>query len=167
MRRFIAMLLTCILLLSFSGCAEQGEESDALSFYYRAGEFSYDAQSSLLQAEYRDSSSFSSLEDALAAYLAGPQSENLRDPFPSGLSLISLRAEGDTLYLTLSDVLGSLTGLELTIALCCIAKTAMGLTDAENICISAQTVLLDGERTITLNEKNMNLLDMLRQTENA
>lgn len=163
MRKLWIIILAVFMLLSLIGCTDEGQIDNTLAFYYRNPAFSYDAQCSPLIAEQRDSTAFTSLEETLAAYLAGPVSENLKSPFPADLKLINIVREGDNLQLTLSDEIGNLTGLDLTFACCCIAKTCMELTDAVNIVISAETALLGGEKSITMNESNMNLLDSTQQ----
>lgn len=166
MRKLWSVLLIFLLLLSFWGCTDGNQNQNTVAFYYRNPEFNYDAQCSPLTVEKRDSAVFSSPEETLAAYFAGPVSENLTNPFPAELKLILMAKDADTLYLTLSDEFADLDGLELTFACCCIAKTCMELTNTKNVVISAETSLLGGEKSITLNENNMNLLDSTQQSRN-
>lgn len=163
MKKTWSYVLIFLLLLGLCGCSDGNQTHNTVAFYYRNPTFSYDAQCSALTAEQRDSTAFSSHEEILAAYFAGPLSENLVSPFPSGLELILMTKDANTLFLTLSDEIAELSGLELTFACCCIAKTCLELTDAENVVISAETGLLGGEKSITVNEDNMNLLDGTQQ----
>ena len=164
MKKYWAILLIAAMLLCFSGCKESEDKQNTVAFYYRNPDFSYDAQCLPLIAEHRDSASFATLEETLSAYLSGPLTENYKNPFPAGLKILSIAEDANTLYLSFSDELAGLTGLELSLACCCIAKTCLELTDAKNIVISAETALLGGEKTITLNENNLNLLDSTQQS---
>ena len=158
MKKLFLILLAALLLL-LSACRQSQPREDQIAFYYKASTMKYDPNYSPFQAEYRNSSDYETLEQALSAYFAGPLGAELDNPFPVGLSLISYREENGTLHLILDDSLAKLTGKELSIACCCIAKTCLGLTDAEKISISAENELLDGEKSITLSQDTMNLLD--------
>lgn len=165
MKQVAVLLLTALLALSLVACNDSATVQNQVVFYYQNAELSYNATDSALASETRDGSTYNNLEETLLVYLAGPVESNHISPFPVGLQLVSLRRESNTLYLVFSDELSNLSGLKLTVACCCIAQTCLGLTDAENICISAETVLLGGERSITLNESNMNLLDSTQQAK--
>lgn len=166
MKKALLLLLCAGMLLCFFGCNNQETWEKPVRFYYLGTDFSYDAQCTAIQSETREGAEFATLEDTLAAYLKGPNSGNLTSPFPAGLRLISVRQEENTLHVTVTRHLANLSGLNLTIACCCIAKTCMELTDAENITIQAEDALLGSERTITLNAENMILLDNVQQPKN-
>ncbi len=163
MKQITFLLIALLLLLSLASCSNSATVENQVIFYYQHAQPKYDVTDSALAAEIQDGSAYSDLEEALLSYLAGPASSSHVSPFPAGVRLISLEQDANTLYLVFSDELSELSGLKLTIACCCIAQTCLGLTDAENICISAETGLLGGERSITLNESNMNLLDSTQQ----
>ena len=65
----------------------------------------------------------------------------------------------NTLYVTVSKELAQLSGLELTLACSCLSMTCMELTGAENIVISAENSLLDGQKSITMNKDTLLLID--------
>ena len=152
-------LMLLILALLLTGCSHAKPGDDHFAFYYQAQNMKYDPDDSPFQAEYHHQDEFSTLDEALAAYFIGPDSTELIDPFPAGLTLISYRESNGVLYLVLSDQFARLTGKDLTIACCCIAKTCLGMTEAHTVSISAENSLLDGEKNIVLNDKTMNLLD--------
>ena len=159
MKQFLTIFLAVLLLLPLFGCKQSDPGEDLVAFYYKARDIKYDPQFSPLEAEHHSKSDFTTWEQALKAYLAGPEDSNLVNPFPAGLTLISFQEDSGALALVLSNDLSALTGTELTIACCCIAKTCLEMTGAERISISAETELLDGERSITLDHETINLLD--------
>ena len=57
-----------------------------------------------------------------------------------------------TLHVTVSDHLSELTGIRLIIACACLGKTGMELTNTTSIQISCKKALLDGKKTITLQD---------------
>lgn len=163
MKKIALFLLTLMIILSISACKEAENAQNTVSFYYRAAQLDYSVSGSTIIAENRNADDFSSWEEALSVYLAGPVGTNATNPFPSNLRLVSATMDGNNLLLTFSDELGELSGLDLTIASCCIAKTAMALTDATSVSISAESALLGGEKMITLDEDAMSLLDVTQQ----
>lgn len=159
MKPMLAITLSIVLLFLLPACGEAESHENQVAFFYQTQDIRYDPQRSTLEAEYRDSADFASLEQALDAYFTGPVSTSLANPFPAGLSLISAREENGTLTLILTDALSELTGTQLSIACCCIAKTCLEMTGAEEVSISAETQLLDGARSIVLTHESMHLLD--------
>ena len=165
MKEIMSLLLCMLTLFSIAGCKKTESYTNPVTFYYLGNDLSYDAQASAIQGETREGAGMVTLENMLTLYLQGPESEELSSPFPAGLVLISAVQEADTLHLTFSRQLGNLSGLNLTVACCCIARTCLDLTDAVNITIQAQDSLLGGERSLTFHAENMLLLDQVQQPQ--
>ena len=163
MKKVFLILLCFAGLITLAGCKKEVSYDDPVHFYYVSAEPSYEVQSTAIQSEVREGNALATLEDAFMLYLQGPKSDELRNPFPAGLKLVSSETEGDTLILTFSWHLSKLSGLDLTIACCCIARTCLDFTDVKNVTIQASDSLLGGARSLTFNAENMLLLDQAQQ----
>lgn len=159
MRKLNAWLLSILMIFTLVGCHSQETFQKPVKFYYQAIDLSFDVDSTTILPETREGKDFSSLEDMLHAYFDGPEDQKLKSPFPSGVQLIRLQRSRQTLNLTLSDDIGRLSGLALTMACSCIALTALEFADVDAVCIQAETALLNGESSITLTRENLDLLD--------
>lgn len=157
MKKSLCYIIVLMLLLA-AGCSSQGEP-DGTPFYYCVTNPSYKQDSTAIDKEYRDEIPTDSLTAALEVYLAGPESSNLVSPFPEGLKVLSANQEGSILYLTVSMEMTALSGLNLTMACGCLTLTCLALTDAEQVQISSIYGLLDGQRTIIMDENTLLLLD--------
>lgn len=159
MRKWIAFILAAALCLGLWGCSKQSQYESPVQFYYCAQELSYTVGSAAIRHETREGAGMGSLEQVLGIYLAGPESEGLRSPFPAGVKLVEVRQEADTLYVTLSAGLARLSGLELVIACGCITMTCLSLTDAETVSIQAENALLNNQQAIVMDADSLLLLD--------
>lgn len=165
MKRIAALVLSAFLLLSLWGCQEKETFQSPVAFYYQALDLDYEIQCTAIRSETRECADYTSMAEILRAYLQGPESQDLQNPFPAGLELISMQANGSTLYLTLSDQLGTLSGLELTMACSCLAMTCLELTDVTDVDIRTESQLLDGEKSITMNRDDLGLVDEAKQSK--
>lgn len=148
-RRIWICLLVMLLLY---GCASPAAGSDQqVTFYYVQSEIDFQGQNGVIAPEIREISNRSDdLSYLLSLYLQGPQSDTLRSPFPENLTLVQIRQEEAYLEVVVSHRLSNLTGIELTLACSCLAKTCMDLSGAQEVRISAQEQLLDGASYITI-----------------
>lgn len=163
MKRIIAFILSFLLLPTLWGCQEKETFQTPVAFYYQAGELDYHVQCTAIRSEIREGAEYTSLAETVNVYLQGPESQDLQNPFPIGLRLVSAEIRDDTLYLTLSDHLGTLSGLPLTMACSCLVMTSLELTGVTNVNIRTENQLLDGEKSITINRENLGLLDEAKQ----
>lgn len=153
----ICCLLTC--------CTRQGHEiTDPVTFYYPRVEPIYGQSDGLIAAQTR-SADGDPLDYVylLSQYLRGPQDAALISPFPKGIKLISLRVDGSTAHVTLSDGITSLGGMDLTLACSCLALTIGGLTQCDTVVIQAENGLLDGSRAIVMRPDSLLLYDSSAQ----
>ena len=157
MKKYVAMLLSILFLLS--GCSHSTAYEKPASFYYCSATFQYESGDSAIVAEIRESAGCSTLEEIMQLYLAGPDNVELVSPFPNGLRLISHHQEGETLYLLFSEELSQLSNLSLSMACGCITMTCLTLTDATQVTIEANESLLDGHKSITMEQDSLILSD--------
>ena len=149
MKRVICLMLALLLLL-LTGCQynESGGILEPVEFYYpRTSEgFLYGTDSGVFAAEAREASGHTGdLNYLISMYLHGPQSENLRSPFPADCTLEQVRAGGNTLNIVLSEAFMQLEGTELTLACAGLAQTFLPISGMQRIRIDSGA----GEKTFT------------------
>lgn len=165
MKRLISCLLSAALLLSLCACTTQQDEfEDPVSFYYLQVQLTeqihHGSVHSVITPEIREGKQLrQDLTQLLKQYLAGPGTETVRSPFPAGTSLIGWEMDGTTLCITLSDDIANLTGIDMTLACACLAKTCLEFGQYGSVRIRAESLSLDGKVSITINESILLLLD--------
>ena len=159
MRKILALTLTLLLILSCSACGYQNDPQHQVAFYYCVKDPADTSHNSHISPEHRDDILQQSLAEILALYLSGPTAEDLASPFPEGLQILQATQEDSTMYLTVSAHLCQLTGMELTLACACLTLTVSDLVQAQQVVISPQEGLLDGQKSIIM-DKNTLLLEI-------
>ena len=161
MRRLFCVFLSLLLCFGLFGCKK--EEAPLLApveFFYLHSTFSYTNTDTVMGSELRESAGHEEdLIYLLNLYLQGPQSEALAQIFPKGCSTVSCAQKNSAVTIVLSDAFATLSGMELTTACVCLAKTLTGLTGVETVVIQAETQLLDGKKNITIQDGAPILLD--------
>lgn len=129
-------LLSVICLLCLTACTKK---EDPVIFYYPKAEISYNTDTGVLFPETRDTlSREDSLSYLLSFYLDGPIDQNLHLPVPEGTQLLRMLPYDGGMLLVMSREFSQLEGMDLTVACACISKTCFGLTDLQEITISAE-----------------------------
>lgn len=124
MRRWLAVLLCCLLPLSCCACsgAEEQPEGTAYQVYFMWRDLEDASGGGALEAEdvylrdLEDAEPAQVAEALLAELLDGPLSEELKSPIPAGTTLLSLDVEGSRALVDLSAAYGTLSGMALTLA---------------------------------------------------
>ena len=164
MKKIICLLLCCISLLVFFGCAEEEPEVEqGLCLYYPVAQRSYQPGSSAIGSEARALDEQTALDQILDVYFLGPEAEHLLPIFPSELRIVKTAIEDKTVYITVSSHMAELSGLKLTIACACLTLTTLELTGAETVVINAEDALLDGQKSITMDKNNLLLTDIWQE----
>lgn len=160
MKRILCIILAFAMLPVAAACQQQPSYTP-LNFYYPRAEFAYGIEDGVIAAEIRTDLSYKSPSLLLSEYLEGPLGAEFTNPFPEGLKIVSVYTQSGTVYITLSDQLAQLSGVPLIIACACIAKTSMSLLKSANVQISCETKLLDGKKTVNINEQNIVFYDSI------
>lgn len=149
-------LILCVILLS--GCSGKfGIET--INFYYPKDDISFTSSAGVIDYESEANASDSiGLMDVMERYLEGPFSSSLRSPFPEDLKIVKAEQTEDSVILVFSRELGSMYGMDLTLACACITKTCLELTGAKSVTIQAQGTTLDGAEQITMDAESLILL---------
>lgn len=159
MKKFFCLILAALLLVPFSGCYGINSTT-SLTLYYPRIDYGYNTQegkflNSIIETEQRDDVVEQDIVKLLKIYLDGPIDQTLANPFPAALSLNSAGIYDQTLYISVSDHLSELTGIDLMIACACLARTGMELTNTSCVQISCDNALLDGKKHVVLKKADI------------
>ncbi len=156
MKKWLLILLCLLVLSSAVGCGRDSAHTDGVAFYYRTASLS----GAGLQAEYREEfKPDDDLKTILRAYILGPETEELVSPFRSEHRVLTATVENDTVFITMSTSFANMQGLELMLACSCLTVTALELTGAQRVSISAEGILLEGQASIVLTRDSLVLSD--------
>lgn len=124
MKKILALILALTLMLTACGGEGTVEQSasDTLRFYYIANNISELGTEESVRFEERDDSVFT-LEQMLEVYFRGPEDPELDSPFPEGTGVLDISRENGETVLTLSDDYFTISGVELSLASCCLVNT--------------------------------------------
>ena len=158
MKRLLCILLLTVFLLS--GCQNQSGYDAPVKFYYQRAQVSYFTDNGVIDYEIHEAQGYSTdYKYLLSLYLAGPEQPELKQIFPDNVTLVALELTENTAIVTLSDEIVRLTGLDLTIASACLSATVCEMTGVTSVTIRAANLLIDGNKSITMNRNHILLLD--------
>lgn len=161
MKRCIILFLILLNLFSFAGCKQKKTDFvEPVVFYYCSditdNNISDASFHNVFVPETHEGAGFSN--DAvglLSLYLNGPLAQDLVSPFPSGMTVIAVQTNNEKTTIILSDEFAELTGLDLTIACTCLAMTVFQWNECDFVEISAESVLLDKQSSITIEREKL------------
>ena len=163
MKRLICLLLSLSLFLCLAACASQVDTpKQPVQFYYprHTDQFQYGDPQGAITYELREAAGYTDRYTYLLnLYLRGPVTPELRDPFPSGISVISLNTAANSAELVLTDAFAQLSGMELTVACACLTLTIHSLTGIESLTVSTQGQQLGSEGKIVMNLSDILFMD--------
>ena len=165
MKQVFSFIMIIALLLFTAGCKQESQTPQGAAFYYCVTTSDYNVGSCALTAEHRADTTDGSLQEVITKYLAGPLSPELESPFPQELKVVGAYQNGQTVYLTFSRELATMTGLDLTIACACMTLTVLSITNAEGVEIRTVAGLLDGQRAIIMDKNTLLLQDTVQEEE--
>lgn len=170
MKRFICLILALLLAFSCISCAGEKETdpNSAVFYYVRTAFYDNDPESfphgsmdSLIAGESRDiTGRAGDIKQILSLYLNGPAETELTAPFPPKLSLVDVVVTDGSATVTLSNVLTTLTGVDLTVACACITLTCLALAEADSVTIRSQLPVDKGGVSVTMTAADLVLLDV-------
>ena len=158
MKRFLCILLLFALLLPVTACTDKNIERP-ISYYYLRRTNSFGTPDSMIAPEIVEGALFSHIAPMLRSYLMGPRDLTLSSPFPKGTYLMNVDIGTDTISITLTDSFASLTGIELTLACCALAKTVTEFSGIDTVQIQTASELLDGDTSIIIHAGDIILYD--------
>lgn len=162
MKKILSLLLVLSLILT--GCAGRAEgelepESPCL-YYYRTAETGYRSETGVIQGERREIAGHEEdISWILEDLLKGPRGADLVSPFPKDLKVLDCQQTDKAIVLEFSGELSNLSGVELSVAAACIARTLFGVCSADTVSMTTQTGLLNGKQSLTLSREGLLLED--------
>lgn len=148
MKKSICILMASLLLF-LCGCSASQNNLDTVTFYYCTERMQYKSERSAFYPEQRKVAYDDPIE-LLNLYLKGPVDEHLDTPFPAGVTVVDFVQEDSTARIKLSNQVGRLSGIDLSVACATLTMTVADLFGTDTIVISGSDVLLDGKKAITL-----------------
>ena len=160
MKKACALLLCLTMLLTGCGPRRENQIDSPYTYYYRAAQVDYTAEDGVIRGEKREISGHEGdLVWILEDYFQGPQGEDLTSPFPKDLWVMDCQIKEKTVFLKLSQGFSNLSGIELSVAAACIAKTLFGIEGVDSVSITVEGGLLDGKQSLTLDREGLLLSD--------
>jgi len=163
MKRLLCFVTALSILILCVGCSGQ-KIKKPVNFYYLKTEYTIGTEDSVIAPEIRESAGYTSDQILLTQYLRGPKGNHLTSPFPAGTALLNVEQTNRCFYITLTDSLAMLSGIELTLACSALAITCAQLTDAPIIQIQTESAMLDGEPYIVISTDSLFLADVYTDT---
>ena len=152
-KKLIAFVLVLPLLLC--GCVTQNNSTE-LTFYYVSHKQPYYEKNGVIGTEVKPVSIDPlNHKDIFELYLSGPKSKDLTLPFPKETKIVKFSIEQDVVNIVLDNSFATLSGVELSLACACISLTANSITGYTKVNISAQSALLDGIQSISIDTNSL------------
>lgn len=159
MKRIFTVFFCLLLLLPHCGCSRPTNQK-FFNFYYQIKYDSVTAPISGISSETRDCTDIRDDRiKQLQRYLSGPEDAKLVSPFPEGITVISLTFGKGRAYITLSDHITQLQGLNLNIACACLVKTVAEMMNVTSVEIRAETGLIESEPFLILRSSDYEFTD--------
>lgn len=131
MKRWICFILMIATLLCLSSCSLKKTRNN--NFYYVRNEYIHGEKDGVIAVEVRDTTDFTDARVILEEYLKGPQNAKLASPFPERIEIIEYLYKEDSLHITLSAHMVTLSKAKQVLACTCFARTAMELTGVNSV----------------------------------
>ena len=159
MKRILTCFLLTLLLLLLCSCGSKSN-SAAVKFYYLEASPEYHTSKVIIQAESRElPTQYTDLESLLSTYLKGPDTATLVSPFPKGTHLINVQPGKEYIEVVISDEIGKLTGVDLTLACACISATLLEVSQLESVQIKAESVPIGPQGYVVMNQQSIPFLN--------
>jgi len=160
MKRILILFLV-LLLVPLTGCQNQSSQLEhPVTVYYKRAEPTHGTADSVIASTWMEGKDHEKdYSHLISQYLKGANEPNFAPTFPRGTTLVSLKLDALTAKIVLDDHFSSLSGMDLTIACVCLARTVMELTGCQEVIISAKTTKLNGENFIILSADSYLLTD--------
>ena len=152
------LLLLCLCLL-FTGCAQTSFTEPGIFYYHRTAT-AFQGSEGVIAPETRELAGISDdLNAMLSLYCEGPRDPGLESPLPSDAVLLGHTLSDQVLTLRFNESLSKLSGVELTVAVGCLARTFLPLTGAGTLVLTADGAFLNGDTSLKVTLDDLNLQD--------
>ena len=151
MKRFTTLLIALCVLFPFSGCNSKKDSANTAVFYYVQNKPEYGTASGMIAANVVEVKGRTDhYRILLEKYFNGPTNYDCVSPFPAGITLEDFQISGDKAQILLSPHMAILTGPSMTVALACLTRTVIEMTDVETVQIQIKNNQINGVDALTL-----------------
>ena len=159
MKRLICLILWLTLAFSLSAC-NPGSLKEPGTFYYRRTVTAFQGSDGVIAPEERELAGISGdLTAILDLYCSGPVSPDLENLLPPDARVLSHTLKDGELTLHFAESLANLTGIDLTLAAGCLARTFLTLTNADTLVLTAGGALLNGQTAMHVTMADLEIRD--------
>ena len=138
-KRVLSSLALCMLVVGLCGCSQRsgGGKAGDYQIYYSALP-NQNAPLAVGCETWTPETGEQIIPGLLEALLAGPTDPELASPFPDGTRLLGWKLGEGCLRLDLSEQYGDLTGIDLTVADCCLSLTLCQAEGVESVYVTVE-----------------------------
>lgn len=161
MKNVILIILVAAITLLAIGCAKTADVSaSTVTFYYIHNEPAYGTESGVIAANTIEVNQYErDYNQLLATYFNGPTNYDCVSPFPAGITLEELYIDENKAQLVLSPHMATISGSDLTVALACLTRTVIEMTDVKTVQIRISGNQINGEDSVTFTLNSFSQFD--------
>ena len=159
--KHICIILSAILLLTgLSGCANNKQTGNAVTFYYCATESEFDDELGLFASEERYVSyGPNEFKMLIEEYLNGAKSTGCVSPFPGGTTLTDFSLYDNIATVVLSPHMGLQSQASVITCCTCLCQTLFAASDIDTISISVDGAQINGEDELIFHRDSFVIFD--------
>lgn len=164
MRKILCITIAIALLFLLQGCRNSPSDTvDTVVFYYIHNDFEYGTASGVITPTIADVKNISpDYTSILEKYFNGLTNDDCISPFPDGITLEDFQVDNNKAQIVLSPHMATISGSSLTIALACLTRTVIELTDVKTVQISIQNNQINGMDSLTLSLNSFAYMDDIK-----
>lgn len=161
MRKLICYITAGVLIILSTGCNKAPDlNSNTVVFYYIYNEIEYGTSSGVITPTIVETQEDTGdYEKLLKRYFRGSTNYDCISPFPAGITLEELQIYHDKAQILLSPHLATISGSQLTIALACLTRTVIEMSNVKTVEIRIQNNQINGADSLTLSLNNFTYFD--------
>ena len=170
MKQFICIIMA-LSLIFVCGCRNKEDSGGdtTVNFYYCSDQIEYNGNGGVIKPEARQvhlPDLDTELQELINVYFNGPVSNNLRSPFPSGVTLKNYSTNNGVLQVILSIQISQLEDYDLTLACACLTKTLLEVFPAEAVEIRAEGGKMGDSISVSMSNNTLLFIDNCMQANN-
>ena len=160
-KRVICLLLALLLLPCICACQKEAPTIEQpINFYYHCANPEEGLATDVIAVHVVEGAQFDGeLIWILNHYVSYTPAEGFVKTFPKNCHVLSLKQYDSYVDIVMGKEFAELSGINLTIAATCIARTVADLTGIRRINLSVSDGMLDGQAILSINLDNLVTLD--------
>ena len=160
MKNPIIISVVCAFIFMCCSCSINNSCTESVTFYYVHNEIEYSMASGVIAPmEFEPGREFNNHRLIIEKYFDGPTNYDCISPFPAGTTLEDFQTDGDKAILLLSPHMATLSGASMTVALACLTRTVIEITNVKAMQVSIQNNQIWGSDSVTLTLNSFSYYD--------